>query len=160
PTSVGALDPTGIANVGVSGLRDMAFNSNGDLFVGGYVSASVARFDWASQTFHSFITSGSGGLAGYSGIAFDPAGNVYVASYEESNVIRRYDPTGAPYPAPGRPGSIYVWDDPNTPTVDESGGLSGIGNLGFGPDGNLYATSSGTNEILRYQGPSGSSPGA
>src|SRR5262249_9087380 len=30
----------------------------------------------------------------------------------------------------------------------------------FGPDGNLYVSSYGTNEVLRYQGPSGAQPGA
>jgi hypothetical protein len=33
-------------------------------------------------------------------------------------------------------------------------------NIGFGPDGNLYGVSQGTNQILRYQGPSAASPGA
>jgi hypothetical protein len=149
PTSRGILDPSGAAAVGISGMRDMAFNNNGDLFVDGYASAPVARFDWASQTYQPFITSGEGGLGGYSGIAFDPNGNVYVASYEQ-NEIFRYDSTGAPLPAPGQPGALYA----------EGGGLSKLGNIGFGPDGNLYAVSEGTEQILRYQGPSGPSPGA
>jgi hypothetical protein len=149
PTSTGILDPSGASNVGISGMRDMAFNSNGDLFVGGYASGSVARFDRASQTYQPFVTPGEGGLAGYSGVAFDPNGNVYVASYEQ-NEIFRYDSTGAALPAPGQTGALYA----------AGGGLSKLGNIGFGPDGNLYAVSSGTNQILRYQGPSGSSPGA
>jgi hypothetical protein len=149
PTSLGVLDPSGAANLGINGMRDMAFTSKGDLLVGGYTSASVIRFDWASQTYQPFITSGSGGLAGYSGVAFDPSGNVYVASYEQ-NEIFRYDPTGAPLPAPGQPGALYA----------QGGGLSGLGNIAFGPDGNLYAVSGDTSQILRYQGPSGSSPGA
>ncbi len=149
PTATGILDPSGATAIGISGLRDMAFNSHGDLFVGGYVSKSVARFDWASQTYQPFITSGEGGLGGYSGVAFDPNGNVYVASYEQ-NEIFRYDPAGAPLPAPGQSGALYA----------QGGGLNGLGNIGFGPDGNLYAVSSSTNQILRYQGPSGSTPGA
>jgi len=149
PTSTGILDPSGAVSVGLNGIRDMAFNNNGDLFVGGYLSGSVARFAWASQTYQPFITPGEGGLAGYSGVAFDPNGNVYVASYEQ-NEIFRYDPTGAPLPAPGQTGALYA----------EGGGLSGLGNIGFGPDGNLYAVSWHTNQVLRYQGPSGPSPGA
>jgi sugar lactone lactonase YvrE len=149
PTATGILDPGGAANVGISGMRDMAFNSHGDLFVGGYASGSVARFDWASQTYQPFVTPGEGGLADYSGVAFDPGGNVYVASSSQ-NEIFRYDPTGAPLPAPGQAGALYA----------QGGGLSGLGNIAFGPDGNLYAVSSTTNQILRYQGPSGSSPGA
>jgi hypothetical protein len=149
PTSTDILDPSGAARVGINGMRDMAFNSNGDLFVGGYLSASVARFDRASQTYQPFITSGEGGLGGYSGIAFDPNGNVYVASHEQNEILR-YDPAGAPLPAPGQSGALYA----------QGGGLSSLGNIGFGPDGNLYAVSEGTEQILRYQGPSGSSPGA
>jgi hypothetical protein len=149
PTSLGVLDPNGASNLGISGMRDMAFNSNGDLFVGGYISQSVVRFDHTSQTYKSFIASGEGGLGGYSGIAFDPNGNVYVASHEQ-NEIFRYDPTGAPLPAPGQSGALYA----------QGGGLSNLGNIGFGPDGNLYAVSEGTEQILRYQGPAGSSPGA
>jgi WD40 repeat protein len=149
PTSVGVLDPSGATNLGINGMRDIAFNSNGDLFVGGFRSASVLRFDWASQTYQPFISSGEGGLGGYSGVAFDPTGNVYVASYEQ-NEIFCYDPTGAPLPAPGQTGALYA----------QGGGLNGLGNIEFGPDGNLYAVSWHTDQILRYQGPSGSSPGA
>ncbi|MFO0810864.1 MAG: Calx-beta domain-containing protein [Gemmataceae bacterium] len=149
PATLGALDPSGAAAVGINGLRDLALAPNGDLLVGGYTSHSVARFNQASQTYESLIAPGSGGLGGYSGVAFDPTGNIYVASFEQDEVFR-FDPTGAPLPGPGQPGALYA----------AGGGLSGLGNIGFGPDGNLYAVSSGTNQILRYMGPFGPSPGA
>ena len=149
-SSLGVLDPSGAANLGISGMRGLAFTSNGDFLVGGYESASVIRFDSASQTYQPFISSGSGGLAGYSGVAFDSAGNVYVASHEQ-NEIFRYDPTGAPMPAPGQPGALYA---------QVAGGSNGLGTIAFGPDGNLYASCQDTDQVLRYQGPSGSSPGA
>src|SRR5437879_5069810 len=53
PTSTGILDTAGAASVGISGIRDIAFVNGpsdphfGDLFVTGFKSYSVARFDWA-----------------------------------------------------------------------------------------------------------------
>src|SRR5262249_19126989 len=44
-----------------------------------------------------------------------------------------------------------------------SAGLGGLNRplgITFGPDGNLYVSSSNTHAILRYQGPAGSSPGS
>ncbi len=68
PTSTGILDPAGAAAVGLNGTRGITFDTRptdahyGDLFVTGYLSHSVARFDWASQTYQPFVASGSGGL--------------------------------------------------------------------------------------------------
>ena len=50
---------------------------------------------------------------------------------------------------------ILVEDDPDTPFDDESGGLSAAHGLRFGPDGNLYVASFGTNQVLRFDGQSG-----
>src|SRR4029079_12424628 len=107
---------------------------------------------------------GSGGLDASDGIAIGPDGNIYVSDNgvnSHINAIFRYNGTTAsPLPAQGRSGAIFVEDDPNTPNVDESGGYSGAADLAFGPDGNLYAPSVNTNQILRFQGPGGASPGA
>jgi hypothetical protein len=164
PTSLGILDPSGAANVGLSGTRGIAFRSNGDLFVTGWLSHSVARFDWASQTYQPFVSSGSGGLDTPGDITIGPDGNVYVSDNGVNSLtqaIFRYDGnTGAPLPAPGRPGAVFVEDDPNTPNVDESGGLLNSAGIAFGADGNLYAVTTNTNQVLRYQGPGATSPGA
>jgi hypothetical protein len=85
PTSVGILDPAGAASVGIDGTRGITFDTNptdahyGDLFVTGYLSHSVARFDWASQTYQPFVAPNSGGLQQPRGITFGPDGNLYVA---------------------------------------------------------------------------------
>lgn len=170
PTSLGVLDPSGAASVGINGIREIVFDNGptdahyGDLFVTGWLSHSVARFDWATQTYQPFVAPGSGGLDASDGIAIGPDGNVYVSDNgvnSHINAIFRYDgATGAPLPAPGRSGAVFVEDDPNTPNVDESGGYSGAAGLAFGPDGNLYACSASTGQVLRYQGPGGASPGA
>src|SRR5262249_7878846 len=54
PTATGILDPAGAASVGINGIRGITFDNGptdahyGDLFVVGYLSQSVARFDWAT----------------------------------------------------------------------------------------------------------------
>jgi hypothetical protein len=161
PTSTGILDPSGAANVGLNGARGIAFDNGpsdphyGDLFVAGAKSDSVARFDWASQTYQPFVPSGSGGLGDASGIAVGPDGNVYVSAVHQ-NAVYRYDgATGAPLPAPGQSGAVYV--------SAGGGGLNDAGGITFGSDGNLYVCSgfSGTSgQVLEYQGPAGPSPGA
>src|SRR5262249_14233741 len=114
-------------------------------------SHSVARFDWASQTYHPFVAPNSGGLAEAYGIAVGPDGSVYVSDPNQ-NIVYRYDSTGAPEPAPGQSGAIFV--------AAGSGGLNVPVGVTFGADGNLYVVSNGTDQVLRYQGPSGASPGA
>src|SRR5262249_29992234 len=97
PTATGILDPAGGAAAGLNGPREIAFDNApagtpgyqhaGDLFVTGYLSHSVARFDWATQTYQPFVPSGSGGLGvgdpsgdqGPRGITVGPDGNVYVS---------------------------------------------------------------------------------
>src|SRR5262249_24482126 len=78
PTSTGILDPVGAASVGINGIRGIAFDNGptdphyGDLFVAGYLSQSVARFDWVTQTCQPFVAPGSGGLTDPAGIAVGP----------------------------------------------------------------------------------------
>lgn len=158
PTSLGILDPSGAASVGVSGIRGIVLDStpghphSGDMFVTGWISHSVARFDWASQTYQPFVAPDSGGLGQARGIAVGPDGDVYVSD-QAQNIIFRYDgSTGAPSPASGQTGAVFV--------PAGSGGLSKAADVSFGPDGNLYVCSNNTNQILEYQGPAGSSPGA
>jgi DNA-binding beta-propeller fold protein YncE len=161
PTSTGILDPSGAAGVGISGIRDIAFDNgptdphSGDLFVTGYLSHSVARFDWASQTYQPFVAPNSGGLGEAYGIAVGPDGNVYVSDPNQ-NIVFRYDGAiGAPLPAAGQTGAVYV--------TAGSGGLTDARGIAFGSDGNLYVCSRDSNQtgqILEYQGPAGPSPGA
>jgi sugar lactone lactonase YvrE len=158
PTVTGVLDPAGAANVGINGIRGIIFDSGpsdphyGDLFVTGYLSHSVARFDWASQTYQPFVlASNNGGLNQPDGIVVGPDGNVYVSDPLQ-NIVFRYDAAGNPLPAPGQTGAVFI------PAA--SGGVNQPSGLAFGPDGNLLVTSYGTNQILKYQGPAASSPGA
>jgi sugar lactone lactonase YvrE len=158
PTSTGILDPAGAASVGINGIRGITFDSGptdahyGDLFVAGYLSHSVARFDWTSQSYQPFVAPDSGGLTKADGIVVGPDGNVYVADNAQ-NIVYRYDgSTGAALPAPGQTGAVFVNAGAN--------GANNAGFVAFGPDGNLYVASCFTNQVLEYQGPGGSSPGA
>jgi sugar lactone lactonase YvrE len=158
PTSTGILDPSGAASVGLNGTRGLVFDNGptdahyGDLFVAGYLSQSVARFDWASQTYQPFVTPGSGGLTKGDDLVFGPDGNLYVADNAQNTVFRYDGSTGAPLPAGGQTGAVFVNAGAN--------GANNTGSIAFGPDGDLYVASYATNQILEYQGPAGSSPGA
>src|SRR4051812_37114224 len=123
PTSTGILDPSGAASVGINGIMGIVFDTtpghahSGDLFVTGWMSHSVARFDWASQTYQPFVTPNSGGLGYARGIDIGPDGNVYVNDPVQ-NIVFRYDgATGAPLPATGQTGAVFV--------AAGSGGMSG-----------------------------------
>jgi sugar lactone lactonase YvrE len=161
PISTGILDPSGAASLGINGVFGITFDNGssdrhyGDLFVTSNLSHSLARFDWASQTYQPFAAPGSGGLSSPYGIAVGPDGNVYVSDWTQ-NIIFRYDgSTGAPLPAPGQTGAVFV--------NSGSGGLNNARGIAFGSDGNLYVCSpwSGSQgQILEYQGPAGLSPGA
>jgi hypothetical protein len=144
--------------VGINGIRGLTFDNGptdahyGDLFVAGYLSHSVARFDWASQTYQPFVAPGSGGLAYPFEIAVGPDGNVYVGDNGQSIVFRYDGSTGAPLPAPGQTGAVFANLAAN--------GASNSGGVAFGSDGNLYLVANNTKQVLEYQGPAGPSPGA
>jgi sugar lactone lactonase YvrE len=155
PGSPTILDPAGAARVGLSGTRGLLYTSSGDLLVAGYLSHSVARFDIQSQTYKPFITPGSGGLTYAAQIAIGPDGNVYVGDNNQNTIFRYDGTTGAPLPAPGQAGAVVVSGNPAI-----NGGLSNAGGVAFGPDGNVYVTSFNTNNVFRFQGPKGNSPGS
>lgn len=103
---------------------------------------NVLRFDPRTMQFVDvFVSSGSGGLNGPTGLVFGPDGNLYVGSFG-TNAILRYD------------GHTGTFIDAFVPSG--SGGLNGpdIG-VAFGPDGNLYVPSFGNNRVLRFDGSTG-----
>jgi len=151
---------------GLTAPDEIRFGPDGDLYVSAFAGFSqasngVLRYDGhtgtplpsAGNSGAMFVAEGSGGLSGPNGFCFGPDGELYIAD-ALSNTVRRYDgETGAPAPAPGQSGAIYV--------TASSGGLGFGDGITFGPDGNLYVANLdyGTVGILRYQGPTGPDPG-
>ena len=129
------------ANAGLSGPADVLIGPDGLLYVSGYSSDSVVRYNASTGAFVDvFVTSGSGGLNGAAGLAFGKDGNLLVASYETDSV-KRYDATTGAY-----------IDDFVTAA---SGGLDAPIGMTFGSDGNLYVAGWLGNQVLRYNGDSG-----
>jgi Bacterial Ig-like domain (group 3)/PKD domain len=101
----------------------------------------------------SFIPAGTGGLGTAIGITFGPDGNFYVADLAHDDVLRYNGTTGAPLPATGQSGAVFV--------PSGSGGLPKAYNLRFGPDGNLYVETgdpvlgSTTAGVWRFNGQTG-----
>ncbi|MGA9379353.1 MAG: hypothetical protein WBV73_11340 [Phormidium sp.] len=125
---------------------------------------NVVRFDATTGSFlGQFISAGSGGLFSPDNIILGPDGNndgisdLYITSgnkpatstAEGASGILRFD---------GRTGAFidrFVGDNPNTPNIDETGGLLRPYGSAFGPDGKLYVSSFLTDQILRYDGTTG-----
>ncbi len=149
PASLGAIDPAGAAALNLNNPRAIAFDNipgsahYNDLFVtstspNNVNGGQILRFDWASQTYQSFVAPSSGGLRGAAGMAVGPDGNLYVSCASLSTIFEFDGSTGA-------------WISDFVPAG--SGGLNGPWGIKFGSDGNLYVTSSNTNQILKYEGP-------
>jgi WD40 repeat protein len=156
-----------------------------DLLVGNFFSPEldVLRFSATGSFVGTFVTTGSGGLTFPLGGAFGPDGNFYVSDSDHENVLRYNGATGAfidifattDDPAglvfgPGgdlfvansqAPGSVTQFNGTSgaeigTFVAPGSGGVSDPEEITFGPDGNLYVASGDTNEILQYDGTTGS----
>lgn len=111
----------------------------GDVFVAGLQGNDVAWFDGATGSYRgAFVGPGSGGLAGATGLAFGPDGNLYVASSQNHRVLRFHGITGE---------FLGVLVD--------SGELRTPFSLIFGPDGHLYVSSGTADRVLRYDGVTG-----
>lgn len=134
------------------------FGPDGNLYVatgtGGF-GGRIARYDGRTGAFlGDFVPRASGGLTGPRAMVFGPNGSgtgldLYVSSAHTDSVLR-YD---------GRTGDFL-----GAFVAAGSGGLDEPVGLTFGPDGNLYVASSsfgsdGPRGVLRFQGPSGTSPG-
>jgi sugar lactone lactonase YvrE len=140
------------------------FGPDGNLYVADHGNNVVYRYDGTTGAFKDlFIPAGSGGLGGPLGMVFAPDGkndgklDLYIANHDTHNILRYNGTTGAPDPSPGNTGATYAAYD--------SGTLNHPLDLKFGPDGNLYVTNAGRDfnpnaSVLRFQGPTGASPGA
>ncbi len=120
-------DPTGVA-----------IGPDGDLYVGGYTSQSVLRFDGRTGALKATVVPpGSSGLRGPdNGLTFGPDGRLYVPGYDSSSVVR-YDPAT---------GQTTTWIAPG------SGGLNKTRGILFEPGGaTALVSSERSQQILRYR---------
>jgi sugar lactone lactonase YvrE len=131
---------------GEGGLQSPAgliLGRDGNLYVSSQANHSVLRYSGTTGDFiDAFVPKGSGGLHLPRGLVFGPDGNLYVNN--DNSVLRFDGTTGAPLPAPGQTGAVFV-----------SGlGLLQVG-LVFGKDGNLYVADYDGNSVLRFNGTTG-----
>jgi len=136
------------------GLNDphgLIFSPDGNLFVSGRSPDQVLRYDGNSGTplpapgESGAVFASGGGLSFPSGIDFGPDGNLYVSNVGSDQVLRFDGNNGTPLPAPGESGAVFA----------SGGGLGNPLGLEFGPDGNLYVSSTSTDQVLRYNGNTG-----
>jgi DNA-binding beta-propeller fold protein YncE len=138
--------------------HQLLFGPDGNLYFADRVEGNTARpkggrilrFNGQTGAFIDvFVSQGSGGLEHPDAHVFGPDGNgdgkmdLYVCDEHTSRILLFDGQTGAF-------GGDFV--------TSGSGGLSYPQQLSFGPDGNIYVASG--QSILRFQGPSGASPGA
>jgi DNA-binding beta-propeller fold protein YncE len=115
---------------------DLQWGPDGHLYVSSQLNDSIVRFNGSTGAFIDvFVAAASGGLDGPSGIGFH-GGDLFVAG--------RFNTAGQNH--------VYRYD--GTTGVFELGfGMSeinaGLG-VDFGPDGNLYVASGGTNVVVKF----------
>jgi len=139
---------------GLSSPYGLAFGPDGNLYVDSTGTNAIYEYSGSTGAFLStFVTAGSGGLNDPVGMVFGQDGNLYVSSSDTESVLRFQGPTGPapgnPLPAAGQSGATFV--------ATGSGGLANPFDLVFGPNGNLFVSSVGTNNgaVLEFDGSSG-----
>ena len=133
----------------------LTFDAQGNLYVGSSsLAGAVFEYDKTGAFVKVLVPALAGGLIFPEGMAFGPDGLLYVCD-------NRPDGGGAVLRFDGKTGAFVDAFVPNDQT--KNGGLSEPLDLTFGPDGNLYVSSSfvvqGINSqngaILRYDGRTG-----
>lgn len=121
---------------GNPGITGVTFGPDGDMYLGGYNSDSVLRFDGQTGAPKGEVVRRADGANGVdNGLIFGPDGLLYVPGFDSHNVIRWNPATGLaePFIASG------------------AGGLQRTRGVLFEPDGSgILVSSEGSREILRF----------
>lgn len=128
----------------------LVFGPDGNLYVASGGNSRIIRYDGETGAFIDvFIATGSGGLNNPHAVFFGADEHLYVPAFGNHQVLRYDGVTGVPMPGPlGAPGTAQF-------VTPGSGGLTSAHGALFGPDGSLYVTSFGTDQVLRYDGDTG-----
>jgi sugar lactone lactonase YvrE len=128
----------------------LAFGADGNLYVSGYSSSSVRRYDPAGMFLGVFVADNpgspgineSGGLLLAPELIFGPDGALYVSSFGNHRILRYDGATG---------GFIDVFAPNRGGLTDIQGGqLANPVGMAIGPNGTLYVSSFNTNSIQNY----------
>ncbi|MEX0612866.1 MAG: NHL repeat-containing protein [Pirellulales bacterium] len=126
--------------------------SFGDLLVGTAFEGGVLRLDeLTGAAVPGGIPPGNAGLSLTSGVTVGPDGNIYVSSRGTGEVLFFDGDSGSPLPSPhlgGRPGLFATLATGATPN-------STPGPLRFGPDGHLYVSDFGGNQVRKFDSATG-----
>ncbi len=120
------------SNPGLARAYFSALDSQGNLYVTDFMTGVVRKISSTGVDEGNFISN----VAGVTGIAFDPKGDLYVVINGGQYKILEYSPTGT-----------FLGLITDT-------GLSSPYGLTFGPDGNIYVANAG-NDSVTYYTPSG-----
>ena len=128
---------------GLSGVQDMTYGADGNLYVSSWNTGSIKRYNGTTGAYmDDFVPSGSGGLSNPDQVVFGPDGRLYVSDRFSARILRYNGTTGAFK-------DVFVSDNR----------LGGFVAFSFGPDGNLYASMFNpydiNQSILRYDGTTG-----
>ncbi len=134
---------------GLTGPVGLVFHIGGDgayhLYVGSFNSNAVYDFNGTTGAFDGiFVSSGDANLQGPSGLVFGTDGTLFVSSQTNNQILRFYGPNDAA----GQAGTFQDTITPAPLTAPKGAVLS--------PDGKtLYAVSSGTDSVVRYDASTG-----
>jgi DNA-binding beta-propeller fold protein YncE len=154
--AAGQTDAVFAQGSGGDHVLGLAFGPDGNLYVSGYGSGTILRFDGhtgnplpaAGQQGAVFIA--QNGLGAPIGLKFGQDQNLYVANRDsnspfQSSILRFDGKTGAPLPAFGNTGAVFA-------RADNSGIFH---DFTFDSQGNLYVDESVRNDVAMYDGVTG-----
>lgn len=130
------------SGVGLDGALCARIGPDGLLYVASEGTDTIQRYNAQSGAFiDTFVTAGSGGLDGPTGMTWNSLGQLVVPSFNNDMVLRYDGVTGAPLEPLVTAGSNGL-NGPDNGTI-------------IGPDGDLYVPSYFSNRVLRYDGETG-----